>query len=133
MNICSGSGWEKCTCSAFNYNSQMLFKNNNKTLCRPLDYINFAKISPITIPNLSTAKSENKCTLQFWMFAYSYTPKGFEGITFEWENHNKITVTNLNNDDNKCKFTCHAINNENIDLEITINQWVFLSCAVDYR
>ena len=82
MNSCSGSGWEKCTCSAKNFNSQMLFNNNNKTLCRPFDYINFAKMETNKIRDLNTAKRENKCTLQFWMFAYSYTDNGFGGITF---------------------------------------------------
>ena len=125
MNFCSGNGWEKCACSAINYNSQMLFNNSNKILCRPLDYINFAKISPITIPNLGTAKSENKCTLQFWMFAYSYTPNGFGGITFEWQYHNKITLTGCN--EKKCTFTCHEIatgSTLSVSLKIKINQVV---------
>ena len=132
INVCSGEGWEKCTCSTRNHNSQMLYKNNNKTLCRPLDYINFAKIYTITIPNLSSALSTNKCTLQFWMFAYAYSDKSFGGIRFTWEGHNSITFECENKD--KCKFTCKEVGGKSLYYEdLSINQWIFLSCAVDYK
>ena len=132
LNLCSGNGWERCTCWAQNYNSQMLLKNDNKTLCRPLDYINFAKMEPIKITGLSSASSSKKCTLQFWMFAYSYSPNGFGGITFDWKGHNKIK---LDCSDYSCKFTCYQkdASGQTLKIEdIKINQWVFLSCAVDY-
>ena len=133
INFCSGNGWEKCTCSSINSNSQMLLKNDNKTLCRPLDYINFAKMVPKTISGLSSAQSSQKCTLQFWMFAYSYSPNGFKGITFNWKGHNKIQLHTCS--DYKCKFTCYQQSTSGQTLtieEIKIQQWVFLSCAVDY-
>ena len=131
-NVCSGKGWEKCTCSAINYNSQMLFNNTNKTLCRPLDYINFAKMKIEDISGLKNAKERHKCTLQFWMFAYSYTPNGFNGITFDWVGHNKIELFECGG--YKCKFVCSSKKDERGTLgDIPINKWMFLSCAIDYE
>ena len=68
------------------------------------------------------------------MFAYSYTPKGFGGITFEWDGHNKIKV-GPTNDEYKVKFTCFQKDSRtSADIEgLEINQWLFLSCAIDYE
>ena len=133
-NLCSGKGWTRCNCLARNHNSQMIYKNENKNFCRPLDYINFSKISQITVPDLDYS-DENKCTLQFWMYAYAYKPNIFQGIKFQWEGHNLIKVE-LQSDYNY-KFTCTAnVGSSDIaqvSLDITINQWIFLSCAVDYQ
>ena len=134
INACSGYGWERCTCSSKNYNSQMLFNNNNKTLCRPLDYINFAKMKKLQINSVSSASKPFKCTLQFWMYAYSYTPNGFGGISAIWKGHTSLLFNNCDNN-YKCEFTCketgeHFITHED---KLEINQWVFLSCAVDYE
>ena len=138
LNFCSGNGWTRCSCFSKNHNSQMIYKNNNKNLCRPLDYINFSKIKKIEVGELETAIAEQKCTMQFWMYAYPYEPGIFGGITFQWTGHNKIKLTL--NDDNTYKFECFAnIGDENdgyIDYEeengIEMKQWVFLSCAIDY-
>ena len=137
INACSGEGWERCTCSARNQNSQMLFKNNNKILCRPLDYINFAKIKKIQIDNLRSATNPypRKCTLQFWMYAYAYNPGSFGGIEVIWDKHNKIEFRDCDGNF-KCKFRCMEYPNTNNKLEIEdlkINQWIFLSCAIDYQ
>ena len=137
INACSGEGWERCTCSARNQNSQMLFKNNNKILCRPLDYINFAKIKKIQIDNLRSATNPypRKCTLQFWMYAYAYNPGSFGGIEVIWDKHNKIEFDDCDGNF-KCKFRCMEYPNTNNKLEIEdlkINQWIFLSCAIDYQ
>ena len=147
MNFCSGNGWERCNCFATNHNSQMIFNNNNKNLCRPLDYINFAKINNIRIPKnsddyLSSAKSEKKCTLQFWMFAYPYINQRFQGITFDWEGHVKINLALKpsidTSQDDEYIFTCDEHNGKSISTgsddapNIKLKQWVFLSCAVDY-
>ena len=137
LNSCSGSGWERCNCRAKNHNSQMIYNNNNKNLCRPVDYINFSKIkiNEIKVTNLISAKdkSQNKCTMQFWMFAYPYKPDVFKGITFKWNGHNKIKVV-LDSGYNY-NFNCTATEGANISIEkiISIKQWIFLSCAVDYR
>ena len=131
MNICSGSTWEKCTCSALNHNSQMIYKNDNKLLCRPLDYINFAKMKPLSISLSSSANRENKCTLQFWFYAYAYKESTFRGITVTWSNHNKIKL--VYSGGYKYSFYCYSNNGISDNTVIEINQWVFLSCAVDYE
>ena len=130
MNICSGSGWTRCTCSALNHNSQMILKNDNKNLCRPLDYINFSKMKDMTISGLENASKEKKFTMQFWIYAYAYRENIFEGVTFEWSNHNKIQVELIS--DFKYNFKCIA-NGKTLTTEIQIRKWYFLSCAVDYR
>ena len=133
INACSGYGWERCTCSSKNFNSQMLFNNGNKTLCRPLDYINFAKMNKIEINTVSSASNPSKCTLQLWVYAYSYTPNGFRGIKVVWAGHTSLSFGNCNND--ICEFTCTETGGQSITHEdrLKINQWVFLSCAVDYE
>ena len=132
INACSGYGWEKCTCSSKNYNSQMLFKNNNKTLCRPLDYINFAKIKKRIISPVTPATRPRKCTLQFWIFPYAYTPNSFGGIEVVWNGHAKIQFKNCAN--YKCNFYCYENGSKSDKYEgLSINQWIFLSCAVDYE
>ena len=85
-----------------------------------------------TVPGLSSASSSKKCTLQFWMFAYSYSPNGFGGITFNWKGHNKIQLDGCNN--YKCRFICYQKDGSGplIIPNIEIQQWIFLSCAVDY-
>jgi hypothetical protein len=128
MNSCSGSGWTRCTCSSLNENSQMIFKNKNKNLCRPLDYINFSKMKPLTIPNLQNASNEKKFTMQFWIYAYPYRDNIFQGVTFNWLNHNKIQVKLSSS--NKYIFECSA-NGITLNAEITTKKWYFLSCAVD--
>jgi hypothetical protein len=70
----------------------MIFKNNNKNLCRPLDYINFSKMQPLSITGLQNASNEKKFTMQFWIYAYPYRDNIFQGVTFNWSNHNKIKV-----------------------------------------
>ena len=131
LNSCSGKGWTRCNCQSLNHNSQMIFKNNNKNLCRPLEYINFSKIKEIKIDLEQPKEKEIKCTLQFWMYAYSYKQGIFKGITFDWTNHNKIKVEYQS--DNEYKFICSSNADTSISTKITINQWIFLSCAVDYE
>jgi hypothetical protein len=90
-------------------------------------------MEPIKITGLSSASSSKKCTLQFWMFAYSYSPNGFGGITFDWKGHNRIKLYGCS--DYSCNFKCYQKDGSGPTLEIKdikINQWVFLSCAVDY-
>ena len=132
INACSGYGWEKCTCSSKNYNSQMIFNNTNKNLCRPLDYINFAKIKKIEISPVSAASKPSKCTLQFWMFAYAYTENSFGGIKVNWEGHASIEFRDCNY--YLCDFICKETGSVSDSYsQLRINQWIFLSCAVDYE
>ena len=145
FNTCMGSSdksynWIYCSCTVYNYNSQMIINNNNKNSCRAFDYINFAKMKSIRIDGVSTAKESKKYTLQFWMYAYSYVKGRFGGITFFWVGHNKLivqkgSIPSINND---YEFICipYATEQSSASISqkvtITINQWNFLSCAVDF-
>ena len=141
FNICMGrNDWVYCSCTVYNYNSQMIIKNGNRNSCRAFDYINFAKAENIKIDDVSTAKTSKKYTMQFWMYAYNYVNGKFGGVTFFWNGHNKLIVrkgaqNSLNND---YEFTCIPYATEDSEASIsqtiiiTINQWNFLSCAVDF-
>ena len=101
----------------------MLFKNNNKTLCRPLDYINFAKIKKRIISPVTPATRPRKCTLQFWIFPYAYTPNSFGGIEVVWNGHAKIQFKNCAN--YKCNFYCYENGSKSDKYEgLSINQWI---------
>ena len=145
FNTCMGSSdkkynWGYCSCTVYNYNSQMIIKNGNKNSCRAFDYINFAKMKNIKIDNVSTAKISKKYTMQFWMYAYNYVNGRFGGITFFWVGHNKLIVKkgSQGSTTNDYEFICIPYATENMEstisqkLIITINQWNFLSCAVDF-
>ena len=145
FNTCMGSSdksnnWVYCTCAVYNYNSQMIIKNDDKNSCRAFDYINFSKMEKIKIEGVSTAKTSKKYTLQFWMYAYNYVNGRFGGVTFFWVGHNKLIVkkgTQLSSSNNY-EFICIPYATEDKESSIsnkviiTINQWNFLSCAVDF-
>ena len=141
FNICMGrNDWAYCSCTVYNYNSQMIFKNGNKNSCRAFDYINFAKMEKVKIEGVSTAKISKRYTMQFWMYAYNYVNGKFGGVTFFWNGHNKLIVRKGSQSlsDNNYEFTCIPYVTEEYEatisqtLIITINQWNFLSCAVDF-
>ena len=145
FNMCmgestEGTNWGYCSCTAYNYNSQMIIKNNNKNTCRPFDYINFAKSSKIKIEGVSTAKITKKYTMQFWMYAYNYYAGRFGGITFFWNGHNKLVVSKGKqaSASNVYEFTCIPYVTETSEATIsqtttiTIQKWNYLSCAVDF-
>ena len=145
FNTCMGSSdksynWVYCSCIVYNYNSQMIIKNGNKNSCRAFDYINFAKMENIKIEGVSTAKVSKKYTLQFWMYAYNYIDGTFGGITFFWMGHNKLIVQKGTQPsaNNNYEFKCIPYATEETEASIsqkviiTINQWNFLSCAVDF-
>ena len=141
FNICMGrNSWVYCSCTVYNYNSQMIIKNGNKNSCRAFDYINFAKMEKVKIEGVSTAKVSKKYTMQFWMYAYNYVSGKFGGVTFFWNGHNKLIVRKgtQNYLDNKYEFTCIPYATETSEAPISqtiiieINQWNFLSCAVDF-
>ena len=141
FNICMGKNdWVYCSCTVYNYNSQMIIKNGNKNSCRFFDYINFAKMEKVKIEGVSTAKVSKRYTMQFWMYAYNYVSGKFGGVTFFWNGHNKLIVhkgsqNKLSNDyEFKCIPYVTEVSEATISqtLIITINQWNFLSCAVDF-
>ena len=141
FNICMGrNDWKYCSCKVYNYNSQMILKNGNKNECRAFDYINFSKMEKIKIEGVSTAKESKRYTMQFWMYAYNYVSGRFGGVTFFWNGHNKLIVQkgSQNELSNNYEFTCIPYVTETSQASIsqtiiiTINQWNFLSCAVDF-
>ena len=140
MILFKSNNWVYCTCAVYNYNSQMIIKNDDKNSCRAFDYINFSKMEKIKIEGVSTAKTSKKYTLQFWMYAYNYVNGRFGGVTFFWVGHNKLIVkkgTQLSSSNNY-EFICIPYATEDKESSIsnkviiTINQWNFLSCAVDF-
>ena len=144
-NECSANcfqcnGDDSCFCSNKNHNSQMIIKNQNTHICKKFDFINFANSDPIVINNVGTAKVSKMFTLQFWMFAFNYKKGKFGGITFLWNGHNKMIVyKNDNLEDNNYIYKCIPFekiggetSRDDLNLNIIINKWNFLSCAVDF-
>ena len=139
LNACKGSQTTDCTCLNKNYNSQMLIKgdNDNVIYCKTLKYINFSKAKKISV-KVKTAKETKKFTLQFWMYFYSYVNGNFEGITFNWKEHNKITVYKK---DNKYYTKCeiYTIDEKKVVskyteiLQLNTDKWNFISCSVNYE
>ena len=129
-----------CACLSKNYNSQMIFKNNNKNICVGMDFINFANCGDIVIQNVPTARLTRRYTMQFWMYAYNYIEGRFGGIEFYWDGHSKIIVEKGSQSfgNNLYEFHCVPYLNEDgsiprkLTTTIEINKWNFLSCAVDF-
>ena len=141
FNLCYGNnGINQCSCINYNYNSQMIFRNNDKNACRYMEYINFANSDPIVIDNVQTARETKRYTMQFWMYAYNYLPGRFGGVTFFWDGHNKIIVQKGSQSEGNNKYEFHCIPYAEGDTEaprrlikiIEINKWNYLSCAVDF-
>ena len=93
----------------------------------------------IKIEGVSTIKVSQKYTFQFWM-SYNYVNSTFGGVTFFWNGHNKLIVQKGSQSSlfNKYEFICMPYATEDSSasiyqkLIITINQWNFLSCAVEF-
>jgi len=84
---------ETCFCQFDDNNiDNMIFDNGNSNICYRYDYINFARSQPITLSNVLTAKATEKYTMQFWIWAFNYSGTTWDGITFEWDYHNKIYI-----------------------------------------
>ena len=49
-----------------------------------------AKIKEKTVENIKTGGSQ--FTLHFWVFAYSYVNRVFEGLSIEWKGHTTVQV-----------------------------------------
>ena len=138
FNACKGNGNEDCTCLNRNYNSQMLIKKSNGVIyCKTLKYINFSKAKDIKI-KVKTATETKKFTLQFWIYFYNYKDGNFQGATFNWHGHNKITVYK---EGNKYYTKCEVYTVENKIVvpkethifELNNTKWNFISCSVNYE
>ena len=129
-----------CACVNKNYNSQMIFRNEDKNICVAMDFINFANSEKIVIQNVPTARLTRRYTMQFWMYAYNYIEGRFGGIEFYWDGHSKIIVEKGSQPfgNNVYEFHCVPYLNEDgsiprkLTTTILINKWNFLSCAVDF-
>ena len=127
--LCIGKYEYNCSCNFINNHMQIFLGNISNHFCKKLEYINLAKTKDIIIPNV--AKGGNTFTLHFWVFAYSYIDKVFEGISIEWEYHTTIRV-GLDSS-GKYYFTC-LINGQNTkkNVDFKMNEWNFLHCSVNY-
>ena len=127
--ICFGKGKYNCTCNYRNNQQKIFLGNVSYHYCKQLQYRNFAKIKDKEVTGISVGGS--KFTLHFWVFAYSYVNKAFQGISMEWKNHATIKV-GLDSS-GKYFFTCLIDGTEtNKYVDFVMNEWNFLHCAVNY-
>ena len=129
--ICIGNSEFNCSCNYKNNNNRLFLGNISDHYCQKLEYFDFAKAKDIDI-NFTIEKGLNKFTLHFWVFAYSYVDKVFEGLSIEWKYHTTAQVRL--DSSGKYVFTC-LINGEDLgkSLDFNMNQWNFLHCAVNYE
>ena len=127
---CIGNTKYDCSCNYINNEEKIFLGNVSNHFCKKLSYINFAKAEPEN--DILVKSGGNKFTLHFWVFAYSYVDKVFEGINVEWQGHTTVQV-GLNSN-GKYFFTC-LINGEPTRkyVDFNMNTWNFLHCAVNYE
>ena len=116
-----------------NSQTSMILKNSNTNICKTFDYVNFAKLSALSISGVGTAHATKRYTMQFWIFAYEYVSGNFPGVTFTWNYHNQILIKNTSG---TYTFQCYPIYNNGAgtttnSLTFVINTWNYVSCAVD--
>ena len=118
-----------CSCNFINNEEKIFLGNVSNHYCQKLKLINFAKAEPKNEILVKTGGTN--FTLHFWVFAYSYVDKVFEGLTVEWKSHTTVQVGL--NPNGKYFFTC-LINGEPTRkyVDFNMNTWNFLHCAVDY-
>ena len=126
---CIGESEYNCTCNFINNEEKIFLGNVSDHFCKKLAYVNFAKAEPDREIRVKTGG--NKFTLHFWVFAYSYVDKVFDGINVEWQGHTTVQV-GLNSN-GKYFFTC-LINGDPTRkyVDFNMNTWNFLHCAVNY-
>ena len=129
-DICNGPTKYNCSCNFINNEEKIFLGNVSNHFCRKLSYINFAKAKDIE-NEINVQKGGNKFTLHFWVFAYSYVDKVFEGLSIEWKYYTTVKV-GLDSS-GKYYFTC-LINGKDTGkyVDFNMNQWNFLHCAVNY-
>lgn len=117
--------------------NSMIFRNGDDIICYRYDYINFARSQQMTITNVLTAKATQKYTLQLWIWAYNYLGNTWDGITIEWNYHNKISIELSGG---SYRFRCSPFYQQGSPgfessisgtLGFNMSQWNFVSCAVD--
>lgn len=119
--------------------TSMIFKNNDSNICYRNDYVNFARTQQMTLTGVLTAKNTQRYTMQFWIWAYNYTGTTWNGITFEWNYHNKISIIN---NSGTYRYKCSPFyvegntsyeNSVNNNIAFYMQEWNFISCAVDAK
>lgn len=137
----AGDFVETCYCVFDNINiDSMILKNNDDNICYRYDYINFARSDVIVLTNVTTAKDTERYTMQFWIWAQNYVNTNWDGITFEWNYHNKIRI--VKNASNSYEYKCNPFyqlgnttyeNSLTGTLSFNMNTWMYISCAVDAK
>ena len=128
-NLCFGSSRYDCTCNFINDEKKIFLGNVSYHFCKNLDSVNFAKMNRQEVNITKTGGS--KFTLHFWVFAFSYVDKVFEGFTIEWKGHTTVQIKI--DSTSKYFFTCFIDGKETRKyVEFYMNEWNFLHCAVNY-
>ena len=139
-DLCFNDTKESCSCNFINKEQKIFLGNVSNHYCKKLKLVNFAKIANIEtnngilmnetkVPNIKIGGEE--FTLHFWVFAYSYVDKVFQGFTIEWKGYTTIRVGI--DPSNNYYFTCLINGAEtNEFMEFNMNHWNFLHCAIDY-
>lgn len=126
-NKCFGDTKYDCTCNYINNEEKIFLGNVSYHFCRDLKFINFAKMKKAIVPLNKTGGK--KFTLHFWIFAYSYVDKVFEGFRVEWTGHTTVEIKI--DSTSKYFFTCYINGDEtNEYVEFNMNEWNFLHCAI---
>ena len=127
--MCFGNSRYNCTCNYINDEKKIFLGNVSYHFCNNLDSINFAKMEKKEFKIKKTGGPQ--FTLHFWIFAFSYIDKVFEGFTVEWKGHTTIQIKI--DSTNKYFFTCFINGEETREyVEFYMNEWNFLHCSVDY-
>ena len=115
------------SCNYNNSEKKVFIGNVSDHHCKSFKYFNFAKAT--ASKTLSTIGSENKFTLHFWVFAYSYVVNVFKGLEVKWEDHLTIKVERDTN--NIYNFECIINGQSKKKMEFYMNTWNYLHCAVN--
>ena len=127
-DICIGESKFNCSCNFINNVEKIFLGNVSNHYCKKLDYINFAK-AYTKIENLDIIR--DNFTLHFWFFAHSYIENTFKGLKMNWTNQLAIEVAL--DSTNKYNYICYVNNNPTNPIEIKMDTWNFIHCAVNYK
>ena len=127
-DICFGDSEYDCSCNYANNIEKIFLGNVSNHFCKKLTYINFAGAEEITVNNLVSPGEQ--FSLHFWFFAHSYIENVFKGFIFDWENQLKIKLEL--DSTNKYNYVCEVQTETTNAIEIKMDTWNFLHCAVDY-
>ena len=127
---CAADNDNSCSCNFQNNNMRIFLGNVSYHYCKNLSFINFAKAKDVVIENIKGGG--RWFTLHFWVFAYSYVDKIFQGISVDWKYFVTIRV-GLDSSGNYY-FKC-VINgkDQTQSIDFKMNEWNFLHCSVDYE